>query len=179
MQPYIKSSQILRCPSESDAGWLPSSARFDASQTGRRTSYSINGFLPRGNSKPEQGGNSPHIAAIQKPASLILLLESPSTKYVAGAPSSEPFTEPYFHPHVYDPPTSLKHWDARLDRPDDIAYERHLGGFNAAFLDGHAKFVRWDTVWFRDDSVRETVVASDGTTVVTPSLKGMFDPRGR
>lgn len=177
LQPYIKSTQILRCPSEGEAGWIPQSSWFDAAIVGRRTSYALNGFLPRGNSKPEQGGNFPGLASIQNPSGLIFLAESAATKYVAGAPSDLPYTEPYFHAHSYNPPTSSSHWDAAKNRPDDIAYERHLGGFNAAFLDGHVKFVRWEGVWFRDDSVKQTVVASDGTTVVTPSLKGLFDPR--
>ena len=37
-------------------------------------------------------------------------------------------------------------------------------GDTAAYLDGHAKWVKWTQVWWRDSSV-------------TPALKGAFDPR--
>lgn len=178
MQPYIKSTQMLRCPSESVDKWLPESTWFDASVVGRRTSYVINGYLPKGNSKPEHGGNFPNIASVQKPASVIMLTESPTFKYVGGVRSTtDAFTGNYFHAHAYNPPSSPSHWDATLNRPDDIAYDRHLEGFNATYLDGHAKFVRWDNVWFRDDAVIQNVTYSTGVTGPTPSLKGQFDPR--
>ena len=42
--------------------------------------------------------------------------------------------------------------------------KRHGDGFTAAYLDGHAKYVTWSKVWFRDESYN-------------PPLKGAFDPR--
>jgi prepilin-type N-terminal cleavage/methylation domain-containing protein/prepilin-type processing-associated H-X9-DG protein len=176
MQAYIKSPQMLRCPSDTTQAWANPADWNTPTITARRTSYTLNGFFPEGNSKPEQGGNFPHIASVQKPASVILLAESAEKKASDGSP----FTGNYFHAHVYDPPTSTGHWVADKQRPDDIAYERHLGGFNVAYLDGHAKFVRWEQVWWRDDSVIANVTYADGvTTGPTPSMKGNFDPRQR
>lgn len=174
MQPYLKNTQMLRCPSDKTAQWVDEADWNTPTTKARRTSYTLNGFLVQGNSKPEQGGNFPHLAAIQKPASLIFLAESAETKASDGSP----FTGNYFHAHVYDPPTATGHWIAAKNRPDDLAYDRHLEGFNVAYLDGHAKFAKWSQVWWRDDSVITNVTYSDGTTVgPTPSLKGNFDPR--
>jgi len=173
MQAYIKSSQLLRCPSDTTTSWAANSDWNTPTITGRRTSYTLNGYFVEGNSKPEQGGNFPHIASVQKPASVIMLAESAEKKASDGTP----FTGNYFHAHVYNPPAT-GHWVAAKQRPDDLSYERHLEGFNVTYLDGHAKFVKWDQVWRRDDSVIANVTYSDGvTTGPTPSLKGNFDPR--
>jgi prepilin-type N-terminal cleavage/methylation domain-containing protein/prepilin-type processing-associated H-X9-DG protein len=150
MQPYLKNQQMLRCPSDTSSTWTTPAT---PTSSLRSTSYTLNGYLAPGNSKDTQGGNFPFIGAIQKPASVIFLTESANN-----------FNGAYFHAHVWDPPTSTGHWIAATDRPDDIAPERHSQGFNAAYLDGHAKWQKWTQVWWRDSSF-------------TPPLKGNFDPR--
>jgi prepilin-type processing-associated H-X9-DG protein len=173
MQPYLKGTQMLRCPSDaatnwiSDANWMnPAVTANPDGTTARRASYALNGYLVPGNSKPEQGGNFPHLASIQKPASVIFLSEKPTT-----------FNGNYFHAHTWNPPAT-SHWLTAIDRPDDLAYAQHLEGFNATYLDGHAKFARWSQVWWRDDSVVTSVMKSDGSGMVdTPPMKGNFDPR--
>lgn len=146
VQPYMKSKQILRCPNDNSNLWG------DALKP-RSTSYTLNGYLAPGNSKDTHGGNYPNIASIQKPASVIFLAESAKT-----------FGGNYFHAHVWNPPTSMSHWIAATDRPGDIDTDRHAGGFNATYLDGHAKWAKFSQVWWRDASF-------------TPPLKGNFDPR--
>ena len=182
MQPYLKSTQMLRCPSDDATTWVSDSDYFnpdvkylaDGTTRARRASYTLNGYLPAGNSNPGQGGNFPHLAAIEKSSDLIFLTESPSS-----------FGGNYFHAHVWNYPTSTGHWDVARDRPDDVAYDRHLDGFNAAFLDGHAKWMKWERAFAdRAPSVggeSVTYINSSGASVtgVTPPLKGMFDPRQR
>ncbi len=179
MQTYIKSTQLMRCPSDKATTWIsdadylnPAVTKLaDGTTNARRSSYTLNGYLPAGNSNPGQGGNFPHIASIKKPAEVIFLSESPET-----------FTGNYFHAHVWNPPTP-GHWVAATNRPDDIGHTRHLEGFNAAFLDGHAKFMRWEQAFAnRDASVggeSVTYLDKDGNPVTgtTPPMKGMFDPR--
>ena len=185
MQPYIKSTQIMRCPSDKSASWAPDDKWLDPTYTllpdgsrARRSSYSLNGYLPEGNSNPGQGGNFPHIASIQKPSSVIFLAETPELR-----PDGAPFNGNYFHAHVYNYPTSASHWNIALNRPSDLAHDRHMDGFNATFLDGHAKWMKWDQAWAnRDASVGGQSVSwvdSAGVTQsgITPPMKGMFDPR--
>lgn len=148
--PYIKSAGLLRCPNDASVNWttpLPGKTAL------RLSTYTLNAYLSPGVSTAAQGGNYPYLAAIQKPASVIYLTESPNN-----------YDEAYFHSYQWDPPTSTKHWPAGTEYPDDVAVNQHRGGFNSAFLDGHAKWVRWSQVWWRDNSV-------------TPAMKGSFDPR--
>lgn len=150
VQPYIKSTQMLRCPDDSSINWttpLPGKTALHLS------TYTLNAYLAPGVSTDAQGGNFPYLASIQKPASLIFLTESPLN-----------YAEAYFHAYQWDPPGVTSHWNAAIDRPDDVATEQHSGGFNSAYLDGHAKWSKWTQVWFRD-------------TNFTPPLKGNFDPR--
>jgi prepilin-type N-terminal cleavage/methylation domain-containing protein/prepilin-type processing-associated H-X9-DG protein len=149
LQPYMKSYAILRCPNDASINWDEPIA---PSTVTRFTSYSLNGYLPPENSTDAHGGNFPNIASIAMPASVIFLTETPDNR-----------TGNYFHAHVWNGEGS-GHWAAGLKYPDDIAAERHAGGFNATYLDGHAKWARWSQVWFRDNSF-------------TPPLKGSFDPR--
>jgi prepilin-type N-terminal cleavage/methylation domain-containing protein/prepilin-type processing-associated H-X9-DG protein len=150
VQPYLKSTQILRCPSDDSENFttpLPGKTAI------RATSYTLNGYLAPGNSNANHGGNFPNLASIQKPASLIFMTES-----------AKNWTGSYYHAHVWNPPTSTGHWLTDRNIPDDIVVDRHAGGFNASFLDGHAKWVKFSQVWWRDESV-------------VPPLKGNFDPR--
>ena len=148
--PYIKSTGLLRCPNDASVNWttpLPGKTAL------RLSTYTLNAYLAPGVSTVAQGGNYPYLASIQKPASVIYLTESPTN-----------YDEAYFHSYQWDPPTDTKHWPAGADYPDDVAVAQHRGGFNCAFLDGHAKWVKWSQVWWRDNSV-------------TPAMKGNFDPR--
>lgn len=151
LQAYLKNEQMLRCPSDPSANWttpLPGATAL------RRTSYTLNGYLAPGNSNATQGGNFPHLAGISKPADLIFLAESSVNR-----------TGSYFHAHVWNPPTYTGHWLVDVNLPDDIDPMRHhRDRFNVAFLDGHAKSVKWSQVWWRDNSFN-------------PPLKGNFDPR--
>lgn len=53
--------------------------------------------------------------------------------------------------------------------PEDIAIERHFGGFNAAYVDGHSKWVKWEEVY------KLPLAAAPDTTGI--SIQGSFDPR--
>ena len=150
IQPYLRSTKMLRCPNDASINWdtpLPGKTAL------RLSTYVLNAYMAPGASTDAQGGNYPFIGSIQKPASVIFLTESPLN-----------YAEAYFHAYQWDPPGDPKHWLPAVDRPDDVAYEQHAGGFNSAYLDGHAKWNKWTQVWWRDSNF-------------TPPLKGAFDPR--
>lgn len=117
-QPYLKSFALLRCASDRSVNWAREPVVF--STAFRVTSYTLNGFLAQ----------SPYtnLAVIDKPASLVLLAESATN-----------FRENYFHAHLWP----NRHWVAATNLPDDLQTDRHAGGLTVAYLDGHAKWVRW------------------------------------
>ena len=171
IQPYVKSSQLFRCPSDQRNDWTTDLS--SALTTGRRTSYTANGYFVPGEAKPEHGGNFANLASVQKPSSVIFLAEG--AEYLE--PAHTAWNQVYFHAHLWGNGSSNSRWDDTKQVPLDAIIDRHLGGFNAGFADGHVKFVRWSQVWWRDDSVKTTVTSSTGATVTTPSMKGNFDPR--
>jgi prepilin-type N-terminal cleavage/methylation domain-containing protein/prepilin-type processing-associated H-X9-DG protein len=154
MQPYLKSYEILRCPSDDSTNWTqPMPGRTVV----RVTSYTFNGFLAPATPTTRNPDPAPNpfanLAAVPSPASLIHLAES-----------SKNFDENYFHAHIWSA-TTPTHWDTVRNVPDDLAIDRHSGGFNCAFLDGHAKWARWSQVWWQNP------------TAAPPIEKGNFDPR--
>jgi len=154
LQPYMKSWDILRCPTDDSANWKTPLAGSDKV---RVTSYSLNGFLPPPYPSERNPDPAPnpynYLARVRTPASVIFLAES-----------ARNWTGNYFHAHVWNPPASTSHWLVDENLPDDLETERHGEGFNATYLDGHSERVTWKEVWWRDDSV-------------DPPMKGNFDPR--
>lgn len=129
-QPYLKSFALLRCPSDTSNNWAPNPAAFNPADPNtyttayRVTSYALNGFL-----SPEITTNTlTSLASIQNPARVVLLAESATN-----------FRENYFHAHVWP----NRHWITATNLPDDLQTDRHAGGLTVAYLDGHAKWVRW------------------------------------
>jgi prepilin-type N-terminal cleavage/methylation domain-containing protein/prepilin-type processing-associated H-X9-DG protein len=158
MQPYIKSTQMLRCASDDSTNW---DAPLPGKTAVRTTSYTLNGFFPPPNPTATNPNPAPNtysnLASVQSASKVIFLTES-----------AKDMTGNYFHAHVWPvtPPASDgSHWKVALNGPDDIALDRHLGGFNAAYLDGHAKWTKWSQAWWQNNTV-------------TPAIeKGSFDPR--
>lgn len=177
MQPYLKSTQILRCSSDSSPEWQSNN---------RVTSYSLNGFFHAVATpvEPAQVMNDlkrSHIGSIQTAAEVVLLAETPDINN--GARN-------YFHSFTWSP-TGTYSPDAARDVgicgnnglkgatnrhciradgkyvPEDIATERHLGGFNVAYFDGHAKWARWEQLY-------KVTAAPAGSAVM---IQGNFDPR--
>jgi prepilin-type N-terminal cleavage/methylation domain-containing protein/prepilin-type processing-associated H-X9-DG protein len=173
MQPYLKSMQILRCPNDIGAKWdTPISTT---------TSYVLNGFFPPSDpgtdpSSPwtygPNGIKSSHIVSVQSPASVIMLAEAPDL-----------WGGSYFHAFAWPVPAGPGYsgyagnwkWKTGERDPDpsnpyypnypgDLETVRHLGGFNAGFMDGHAKWMKWERAYKIDYSV-------------DPPIKGNFDPR--
>ncbi len=178
VQPYLKSIQVYRCPSDTRTDWAENLTEMSAALSvgKRRTSYTVNGYFVPGEAKAEHGGNFAEMATVQKPASVILFAEGAELL----APTNTPWNQVYFHAHLWGNGVSNARWDEDKQLPLDAVVNRHTGGFNAGFADGHIKFVKWSQVWWRDDSVIKSVMKSDNSGMVnTPSMKGNFDPRQR
>jgi prepilin-type N-terminal cleavage/methylation domain-containing protein/prepilin-type processing-associated H-X9-DG protein len=141
MQPYLQSYQLLRCPSDTSTNWVRNPAVFQDynTTTQRVTSYALNGILapttPTTNNPNPAPNPYASLVAIDKLASVISMGESATN-----------FRENYLHAHQW--PT--RHWIASTNLPDDVHTERHAKGFIVGYLDGHAKWVRWQQVWWQD-----------------------------
>lgn len=212
IMPYVKSMQVYRCPSDKRTDWVETIDQMNTSTKGldaagnfvpggdrRKTSYTINGYLVPSEGGPQYGGVFGHLATVQKPSSLIMLAEgSDNIVYDDGSGHHEdPWNQIYFHAHLWGnetlasgaanpdwpAPTSYTRWNPITQQPVDIDIDRHLGGFNAGFADGHVKWVKWSQVWWRDDSVAgigvDYIKSGVPTHTTTPSMKGNFDPRQR
>ncbi len=129
LQPYVKNGQVFKCPS----------LKGDASNPD--TDYTLSGLFAHGMA----------LACFDRPAETIMVAEREKGCGYEG-----------FHPW----PAAGGNWDD-LDTyvagdghnwlVDHIAKERHNGGSNYGFADGHAKWYKWDST-------------------VEPPLPGMFNP---
>lgn len=156
LQPYMRSYDILRCPSDNSVNWK---TPLEGATNVRVTSYSLNGYLatPAPTAANPNPAPNPynHLSAVRMPADVIFLAES-----------AKNWTGNYFHAHAWNPPVSATHWLVDQDLPDDLTVDRHSDGFNATYLDGHSQHTRWEKVWWRDSRV-------------DPPMRGNFDPRQR
>lgn len=152
MQPYLKSRQIFRCPSDSSAAW-------DAvAPNTRLTSYGFNAWMKPGPVALGGGATTPpynNLARLQATAKVIIVSELSDTA-----------TNDHFPPYCWGPaPESSacppNAWNAATGRANGIATERHLEGFNSLYADGHAKWNKWTRVWYQSPGI----------------LQGDFDPR--
>jgi prepilin-type N-terminal cleavage/methylation domain-containing protein/prepilin-type processing-associated H-X9-DG protein len=142
VQPYLKSTQLYRCPSDASARW--STPILPPSAPPYTTSYILNAWLA-GDAKFGD------LSAVQSPSQVIFMSES-----------ADAITRDHFHPFQWykessgnsDPDASAMMmtgtWDAANNRAAELSTERHLEGFNVGYCDGHAKWQKWPCVWFQD-----------------------------
>lgn len=146
LQPYIKSPQIYRCPSDTSINWDTPIA--PATVT-RMSSYFLNDWL---------AGTLQytHLASITSPSKVVYLSEATVNK-----------TGDHFHPFLWaaDPDKTggpgASQFDSTANRTLELDLNRHFDGLNNIYADGHAKFGRWNQLWFQSPGVYE----------------GAFDPR--
>lgn len=149
VQPYIKSRQILRCPSDQSQNWntpqATKASMLDPTPTViRRSSYFLNAYMAGSSSF----GN---LAAIKSPSSVIYVAES-----------LEGITRDHFHPFnwngdqetpapnpLYSGFMHMATWSNTLSATSELAFTRHSGGSNYVYLDGHSKWGRWSQVYFQ------------------------------
>ncbi len=145
-QPYLKNRQVYRCPSDRSVNWTTPKK---AGQGLRKSSYFLSFYLQGAS----EWGNT---AAIDKPAQVIYLAES-----------ADNTTGDHFHPGGWGNPCedgsgSCAGWNAFLE-PAELNARQHQEGSNYGYADGHAKWARFASLWFRD--------------VPNNLWAGRFDPR--
>jgi prepilin-type N-terminal cleavage/methylation domain-containing protein/prepilin-type processing-associated H-X9-DG protein len=157
-QPYMKSTQLFRCPSDEGTRWNTPASPANGNNY-YTTSYIMNAWIAG------QGTTNYNTLGSINSSSQFIILADANTNY-------DPLQRDHFHPFYWvdnDPdvaPSSYMHaqvWNDAAGETYEIALRRHLETFNSLFADGHAKAERWSQVWFQD--------ASRGV------LEGNFDPR--
>jgi prepilin-type N-terminal cleavage/methylation domain-containing protein/prepilin-type processing-associated H-X9-DG protein len=137
VQPYIKSAQVYRCPSDSGSVW--NSAVTPPAPPPYTTSYKLNAWMASTNTY----GN---LANIQKPSQSIFLADV--TQALGGD---------HFHPFFWGggalPAEQVNGFmngatfDAATKQSKEISLSRHLDGFNVGFADGHVKWAKWELLF--------------------------------
>ncbi|HEX8463695.1 MAG TPA: DUF1559 domain-containing protein [Abditibacterium sp.] len=171
IQPYTKSRQVFRCPSDPSPSWetpVPPSTAL------RLTSYYLNAYL----ANEATGSNDfARDTTIQSPSKVVYVGESGLDK-----------TGDHFHPQLWGAPYDFAPaghsagsnpyptiWAAAQNDTPELALRQHFDGCNYVFADGHAKWQKWSQVWFRDISRPVQVRGSYDRSGNIWS--GAFDPR--
>ncbi len=120
LYPYVKNPQIFRCPA------------YRASATAPTTDYIINGLFAHGGS----------IVSFQRPSEQICITVRHPEMDVIGY---HPWPTDYTVPANWDNLDSYLASDGHNWLSDHIATDIHNGGSNYGFIDGHAKWYRFDS----------------------------------
>ena len=139
--PYIKSTQIFRCPSDTAARWnnpvAPPATNYYT------TSYIMNAWFAGTQTYAK-------LSAVQAPSKVAVLVDA----------NTDVTQRDHFHPFnwIVETPanplySSFMHgmtFDDTANATKEIALTRHLDTFNTLYADGHAKSRRWTQVWYQD-----------------------------
>jgi len=118
LQPYIRHQLLYRCPSDASINW---GAPLPGQTALRTSSYAINGLV-----------NGRSLAAITAPADCIYLGELADNR-----------TGDHLHPTSWSGPGIT----GTIDPVTELNTRRHQGGANYVFVDGHAKWQRFEQTW--------------------------------
>jgi prepilin-type N-terminal cleavage/methylation domain-containing protein/prepilin-type processing-associated H-X9-DG protein len=152
--PYLKSTQVFRCSSDTSAAWNTPVA--PPTNNHYTTSYLMNAWMAGTSIFTRQ-------SAIQSTSQVVLLSESNGV------------ARDHFHPFNWiadpDSPAGMgvpsggpKAWtfDTSKNQTTEFPLTQHLEGFNLAYCDGHVKWTKWSMVW---------------PPKAGGPLEGVFDPR--
>ncbi|MCS6860899.1 MAG: DUF1559 domain-containing protein [Abditibacteriales bacterium] len=132
VQPYVKTRLLYRCPSDGSALWNDPTMP-------RQTTYGINGYFTP-NHPPYWGVR---LAQVTYPAQCIIVAELSDDR------RGDHFMPMFWGdpPKVANPMMQMMEWDMMRNEPKSLSIRRHQNGANYVFVDGHAKWYRFEQTW--------------------------------
>jgi prepilin-type N-terminal cleavage/methylation domain-containing protein/prepilin-type processing-associated H-X9-DG protein len=118
LQPYVKTRLLYRCPTDGSTNW---STPLPGQTAVRASSYAINGLV-----------NGKHLASIAQPSECVYLGELADNR-----------TGDHLHPSSWPRPGGA----GTLNPHTELASRRHQEGSNYIFVDGHARWYRFEQTW--------------------------------
>ncbi|MGQ9880831.1 MAG: prepilin-type N-terminal cleavage/methylation domain-containing protein [Armatimonadota bacterium] len=139
LEPYTRTKLLYRCPSDPSTNW---EVPLPGYRTTRKTSYVTNFWmLPRLGVDDLTtyctGFNT--LASIRAPARTIYISEQRTNS-----------TGDHYHSGAWRWPNQCGTF---IPVEDELAMTWHLGGTNYTFVDGHAKWMRFEQTWTPDGSI--------------------------
>lgn len=163
-QPYVKNWGIFRSPGDASTLWPPAGTERPTPDTPagdprwdfRWSSYLLNAYFSGGYGS----GQFATQTALASPANVVYL----------GLARDDVAPRDHFHPFYWGDPAEQSSgymqnltWDPSIGETKEIKLNAFSQGTNFAYADGHAKFGKWNQLWWRD--ITKGVYA------------GSFDPR--
>ncbi len=132
LEPYTRTKLLYRCPSDPSVNWT---TPLPGLRNVRRTSYGTNYWmLPKFDDCT--GYNS--LASIRNPSRTIYIAEM-----------RENTTGDHYHPAMWVWPNNCGFYQPQ----DELAMTWHSGGTNYTFVDGHARWYRFEQTWTPDRTI--------------------------
>ena len=159
LEPYHKSAQLWRCPSDSlspggSSVWTPTSAPTQLPYQNVSYGYNIYYF---------SGPLNANAAGVPQPVSMAKVQNAASLGLLMGAWGSEAFIMDNTESQDYAPPARI---EGSLQGTIASRQQGHLGGGNWMYADGHAKFVKTPDLMRQLEMSRNGVVQLAGTTTL-------------
>ncbi len=152
-QPYLKSAQIFKCPSDSSSTLATMSALGDGN--GYVVSYAANFFL---------GGDIPvsiaSLSSVQSPSTTVYMSDAGLGYNANGSLVSPPVVKDGGLRILYEPSIGITATNVDYNGPNP----RHLETANVGFADGHVKALRVDS-WYYPNSWQLSPTCSSKTGV--------------
>lgn len=138
LQPYVNTKLLYRCPSDPSSNWeRPLSGQVVT----RKTSYATNFWM-----LPRLGVDelTTHCSGFNTLSSI----RSPTrTIYIAEVRTNAAGGADHYHPAAWRYPNNCGTY---FEPADELALSWHSGGTNYTFVDGHARWFKFEQTWSTD-----------------------------
>jgi prepilin-type N-terminal cleavage/methylation domain-containing protein/prepilin-type processing-associated H-X9-DG protein len=154
-QAYVKNWDMFRSPGDASTTWPPAGTKPpspDAPANDPRWAFRWTSYLLNAYNSGTYGGSGTYatVTSLPAPANVIYLTLAADNLAPIG-------NRDHFHPFYWGTPAEATSgfmqggtWDAVTGRTKEIKLQAFGEGTNYAYADGHAKFGRWNQLWWRD-----------------------------